>query len=199
MGGMAMHVVERLSSAGTPDLSHEPAVRLAGPDGVSYRVRVCGSREAERVWIGWIEFVPINSDRPRLRTDVETVQSSRAALAYWASRLSAVYLDGAFARAGGRSGREGYPTLVYEHPAVVADDEDRLYSVRAYGSPTQTGSYIGWLEFVPHGVGPTLRTGRETTQPRHELLEEWARRLERVFLEGALRRAEPGPPPSVRA
>src|SRR5262249_51241 len=92
-GGEAMHVGERVAAAGTPDVSDEPPVRLAGPDGVSYRVLVCGSREAERVWIGWIEFVPINSDRPTLRTDVETVQSGRAALAYWASRLSAVYLD----------------------------------------------------------------------------------------------------------
>jgi hypothetical protein len=50
------------------------------------------------VWIGWLEFTPLQPG-PSLRTGEETSQPSREAVAYWASGLEAVYLEGALARA----------------------------------------------------------------------------------------------------
>ena len=64
------------------------------------------------------------------------------------------------------------------------------YTVHACGQ--QHGhAWYGWLEFVPIEGGVTLRTERETTQPDREALAYWASGLERVYLEGAFRRARP--------
>jgi hypothetical protein len=185
----------RASSPDAPDLVHEPALRLTGSNGISYRVRICGCRETEGVWVAWIEFLPLSADLPELRTGIETVQPNRAALAYWAARLSHVYVDSAFALAGGRSGSERQTVLIHEHASIVQDNEDRLYSVRTYAAVSSDGNWVGWLEYVPHGVGPTLRTNREITQPSRQAISLWAARLERPFLERALRRARPAPPP----
>jgi len=185
----------RSSAANAPDLVHEPALRLTGSNGVSYRARICGCRETEAVWVAWIEFLPLTSGQPELRTGIETVQPNRAALAYWAARLSQVYVDSAFARAGGRSGGERQPVLIHEHSSVVHDSEDRLYSVRTYAAINSAGNWVGWLEYVPHGVGPTLRTNREITQPSRHAISLWAAHLEHSFLERALKRARPAPPP----
>ena len=65
-------------------------------DGVNYRAYVHGAARADGTWIGWIEFV---SDTTRLRTDQETSQPNRDALAYWATGLEDVYYDGALRRA----------------------------------------------------------------------------------------------------
>jgi hypothetical protein len=48
-------------------------------------------------WQGWIVSVPAGDGQPR-RTDRETTQSTRAALEYWATSVTAVYLEGALAR-----------------------------------------------------------------------------------------------------
>jgi hypothetical protein len=65
-------------------------------DGVSYHAHVHGAARADGTWVGWIEFV---SGTTRLRTDQETSQPNRDALAYWASGLEDVYFDGAVRRA----------------------------------------------------------------------------------------------------
>ena len=65
-------------------------------DGVRYRALVHGSERADGTWIGWIEFV---SGTRRVRTEQETSQSNRDALAYWASGLEDVYFEGALHRA----------------------------------------------------------------------------------------------------
>ena len=49
--------------------------------------------------IGWIEFHPLDGEGMFLRTDQETTQPNRTALAYWASGLEPVYFEGAFNRA----------------------------------------------------------------------------------------------------
>jgi hypothetical protein len=41
--------------------------------------------------------VPVGDGQPR-RTDRETTQSTRAALEYWATSVTVVYLEGALAR-----------------------------------------------------------------------------------------------------
>jgi hypothetical protein len=82
-----------------PELIHQFADQVKGSDGVIYAVEVYGESRADGTWEGWLEFKPLTGMGPVLRTPRETSQPSREALAYWASGLEPVYLDGAFARA----------------------------------------------------------------------------------------------------
>jgi hypothetical protein len=45
------------------------------------------------------------------------------------------------------------------------------------------------VEFTPGAGGVVVRTGRETTQPKHSDLAYWASGLSATYLEGALERA----------
>ena len=72
-------------------------------DGVEYVARAYGAERPNGLWDGWIEF--IGEDGVPICTDRETTQSGRGAVAYWASGLEPVYLEGAFERARGRSGQ----------------------------------------------------------------------------------------------
>jgi hypothetical protein len=65
-------------------------------DGRIWRARVYG-RPLGEVWEGWIEFVA--GDGSVATTARETTQPDRRALAYWASGLEPIYLEGALARA----------------------------------------------------------------------------------------------------
>ena len=65
-------------------------------DGVAYRAFVYGVPRDDGTWSGWIEFA---GGARRLRTDQETSQSNREALAYWATGLEDVYFEGALSRA----------------------------------------------------------------------------------------------------
>ena len=74
----------------------EPVVDEAG---VRYLARACGGpmdNETER-WQGWIEFVPLDGGEP-LRSSRETTQPNRVDTLYWATGLTAVYLEGALNR-----------------------------------------------------------------------------------------------------
>ncbi len=81
------------SPVGTPQIVHEHPHRFG-----DYRVFVLGTERGDGTWSGWIEFVPTGGGG-RLRTGQETSQPNRAALAYWASGLEDVYLEGALKRA----------------------------------------------------------------------------------------------------
>lgn len=50
------------------------------------------------MWEGWIEFAPIGGGTA-LRSPRETTQPNRKDAAYWASGLTAIYLEGALGRA----------------------------------------------------------------------------------------------------
>ena len=63
-----------------------------------YVARAYGEKSAGGTWVGWLEFRPLGGGAAR-RTERETTQPDRDALAYWASGLEAVYLEGALARA----------------------------------------------------------------------------------------------------
>jgi len=72
---------------------------MAAPNGRSYMPRACGRQmDAKGRWEGWIEFVPADTS-PVLRTSKETVQPNREDIRYWATGLTATYLEGALARA----------------------------------------------------------------------------------------------------
>ena len=75
--------------------SYAEVVRDAG--GGEYTVHAYGAAREDGNWEGWIEFHPPLG--AVLRTNRETTQPNREALAYWASGLEPIYFDGAFARA----------------------------------------------------------------------------------------------------
>ena len=83
----------------------------------------------------------------------------------------------------------------------VLDEAGQAYVARACGAPMPDGRWQGWIEFVPDGEGPAVRSGRETTQPNRVDAEYWATGLTPVYLEGALHRAlnplRPPPPPLI--
>jgi hypothetical protein len=72
----------------------EPVV---GPDGDTYFGRVCGGEMEDGRWQGWLEFEPADGSET-LRSPRETTQPDRTDLAYWATGLTAVYLEGALNR-----------------------------------------------------------------------------------------------------
>jgi hypothetical protein len=67
-------------------------------DGNVYTAQACGGANADGMWEGWIEFTPIGSGEP-IRTGRETTQPNRQDTEYWASGLTAVFLEGALSRA----------------------------------------------------------------------------------------------------
>jgi hypothetical protein len=71
---------------------------VQAPDGHLYRARACGSAMAGGAWQGWIEFVPL-AGGDAVCTPRETTQPNRVDTAYWATGVSAVYLEGALRRA----------------------------------------------------------------------------------------------------
>lgn len=86
-------------------------------DGTPFTPRVCTRQRDDGLWDGWIEFVPPGEEkREPIRTGRETEQPRRDNVAYWASGLTAVYLQGALRRALDITRRSGPPRLT---PRVV--------------------------------------------------------------------------------
>jgi hypothetical protein len=71
---------------------------VSGEDGAVYLARACGGEADDGLWQGWIEFTPADGGSP-LRTGRETTQPNRQDTLYWATGLTAVYLEGALHRA----------------------------------------------------------------------------------------------------
>lgn len=65
--------------------------------GFTYHARACGRQREDGLWEAWLEFE--NDDTGSVvRTPRETTQPNLTDLTYWATGLTAVYLDGALAR-----------------------------------------------------------------------------------------------------
>ena len=62
----------------------------------SYQARAVG-RPAGHMWEGWLEFIPENGGV--VVSGVESTQSEREHLIYWATGLTPIYLEGALVRA----------------------------------------------------------------------------------------------------
>jgi hypothetical protein len=71
---------------------------IAAPDGMRWRPRACGGIAEDGLWEGWIEFAS-SDGAAHVRTARETEQPNREDLAYWATGLTQVYLEGALRRA----------------------------------------------------------------------------------------------------
>ncbi len=82
-----------------PEFIHQYSQQLTDKDGIRYSVIACGESRSDDTWEGWIEFHPLDSSCPRLRTERETTQPDKGALEYWATGLEPIYFEGAFARA----------------------------------------------------------------------------------------------------
>jgi len=89
------------------ELIHEFASEISDADGHIYTARALGrQRKGRTVWEGWLEFAPVGGRGIVRRSQIETTQPNREALAYWASGIEPVYLEGALERAiAGRSER----------------------------------------------------------------------------------------------
>lgn len=71
---------------------------ILGDQGHAYVARICGRQSEDGLWEGWVEFIP-GDGGPVLRTERETKQPKHSDLEYWASGVSATYLEGALERA----------------------------------------------------------------------------------------------------
>ena len=65
---------------------------VVAEDGTVYEARACGGPMTGGMWQGWIEFVPLVDGEP-VRTPRETTQPNRVDTEYWATGVSAVYLE----------------------------------------------------------------------------------------------------------
>jgi len=82
------------------DLIHTFISQITDADGHVYTARAMGrQRKGRTVWEGWLEFAPVGGRGIVRRSQIETTQPNREALAYWASGIEPVYLEGALERA----------------------------------------------------------------------------------------------------
>src|SRR5689334_13636724 len=73
---------------------------LAAENGQTYTAQAVGAETPLRQWEAWIEFIPVDGGAP-VTSPRETTQPNRTAAVYWATGLTAIYLEGALARALG--------------------------------------------------------------------------------------------------
>lgn len=85
------------------ELLQEYTTTVAGNDGTEYAVRSYGEQRSDGTWTGWLEFHPIDSSGPVLRTGQETSQPNKVTIEYWATGLEAIYFEGALERASSSS------------------------------------------------------------------------------------------------
>ncbi|HEX6559621.1 MAG TPA: hypothetical protein VF021_09160 [Longimicrobiales bacterium] len=66
-------------------------------DGRRYEAHACARGRDDGLWEGWLEFVPRDGGAA-IRTGRETTQPNRTDVLYWATGLTAGYIDGALDR-----------------------------------------------------------------------------------------------------
>lgn len=88
---------------------------VKAPDGELYYARACGRPRDDGTWEGWLEFETLDGGAAH-RTPRETTQPNFTDLAYWATGLTGVYLEGALRRALERR------VVVVEEPSEPAFD-----------------------------------------------------------------------------
>jgi len=110
---------------------------LTSADGRAYTPRACGRRRDDGLWEGRIEFVPSDGS-PVIRSARETTQPNLADLEYWASGLTAVYLDGALGRTLTPAPVTNVPPRArpaHDAPKPTAVTDDRTPTARAILDP----------------------------------------------------------------
>jgi hypothetical protein len=71
---------------------------VIAPEG-RYHARAIGRLAEDRMWEGWFEFQPLDTDGPVIVGSVESRQPEAHDLAYWATGITPVFLEGALDRA----------------------------------------------------------------------------------------------------
>jgi putative addiction module CopG family antidote len=94
-----LRVDSTVTTSNGPQLIHEHSRHIRTPEGLAFVARVYGETRADGVWIGWLQFEPLDMVAPVMRTERETSQASREALECWACGLESAYFEGAFGRA----------------------------------------------------------------------------------------------------
>lgn len=125
-------------------------------DGTRYIARACGGPSDSGRWHGWIEFIPTTGGEV-IRSGRETTQPNRQDALYWATGLTAVFLEGALHRALRpleRAPREPEPQPAFDGPApepspppAPADAVMNPFSVFRRGEATlrsQLGALAEW-------------------------------------------------------
>ena len=64
-----------------------------------YRARAVGRQADDGMWEGWLEFISVDGEGTAVVGGVESRQPERQHLAYWATGLTPVFLEGALDRA----------------------------------------------------------------------------------------------------
>ena len=71
---------------------------VSAEDGTQYFAQACGAEADNGNWHAWLEFTGRETGQT-IRSGRETTQPNRADTVYWATGLTAVYLEGALERA----------------------------------------------------------------------------------------------------
>ncbi len=109
-----------------PEVLAQFSEPVLSKDRTSYRAQACGALASDGLWEGWIEFVPVAGGTP-VRSPRETTQPNRVDALYWATGLTATYLEGALERALYRPILKAPPPAepVFQTPAPDFDAEPR--------------------------------------------------------------------------
>jgi hypothetical protein len=65
----------------------------------AFRARVVGRLAEDRMWEGWLEFIPLTGQKAPVVSPVESRQPALEHLEYWAQGLTVVYAEGSLDRA----------------------------------------------------------------------------------------------------
>jgi hypothetical protein len=129
---------------------------LVDPYGRCYVARVYSARRPDDVWDGWFVFFPLDGGRA-LATDRETTQSNLAAIRYWASGITTLYLYGALERAQALQ-----PEAVLARRRAQAEEQEAL--ARAEAAAYEEAAHAARLE--------TLDADRRRREAEVQLLAE---------------------------
>jgi hypothetical protein len=104
---------------------------LQTPEG-AYVARAYADQQPGGLWEGWLAFFPVSAGEV-LATDRETTQSKRSDVDYWASGLTATYLEGALRRALDRRPEAQLARLIARAGSAeaYARAEARMYEAAA--------------------------------------------------------------------
>jgi hypothetical protein len=80
-----------------PEMLREFPTLVGGVDDNAYVAQIWARQTSDGRWGAWVLFVPVATGQPR-RTERDTIQTTRTAVEHWASGVTSIYLQGAFAR-----------------------------------------------------------------------------------------------------
>jgi hypothetical protein len=129
---------------------------VTAADGTQYSAQACGAETDNGHWQGWLEFTAVATGET-IRSGRETTQPNRTDTLYWATGLTAVYLEGALERALHplvRPAPRPAPQPHFDEPAPAAIAEEPApdsilnpFSVYRKGEALlrrQLGALSGW-------------------------------------------------------